>query len=598
MPADSKKIPGLLSIVVPAYNEAGAIAGNVASISRAAEQVAEDFEIIVSDDGSTDGTYRAACEIARSNPRVRVVRTRPNAGKGWALKKGAGVARGEDIEFHDADLDLHAEQFGTLYDVMRVTGADAVIGSKRHPRSKVEYPFLRRVISFTYYALIRILFGLGLTDSQTGIKLFRREPLLAALPQLVVKRFAFDIELLLNLHRLGCRIAEAPVTIRFARPLSRIAPGEYFSTLRDTLAVFYRLRVLKFYDRPRLMAEECPPASIIIAASEVSPRLLQCLECCMNQDYPDFEIIVALDKAAEVRGSDAEDKLRLVGATGKGLPPGPAGRRLEILQSPSPAPPAKRDMAAGESRGALLAFTDDDAFPTQDWLRAAAANFGDPDVAAVGGPNLCPEEHTPLERCGDAVLGSLLGGGAERYRYIPRRRRDVTELPTCNLVVRKDCFEKVGGFGCGFWPGEDTVLCGKLTRRLGKRIVYDPDVIVYHHRRPLFRAHLAQVRRYAMHRGYFAKRFPETSLKFRFFIPTLWALFVLAAWIPSLFSVGLLIPYVAVTGLYLAAVTAAGFFSVGFRWFWVVASGIVLTHLAYGVFFAVGLLSRRMEEER
>jgi len=585
------KIPGLLSIVVPAYNEAARIAGNVAAISSAASEIADAFEIIVSDDGSADGTYAAALEISRKDGRVKVVETRPNAGKGWALRKGALSAKGDYIGFLDADLDLHAEQFARLYETMRRENADAVIGSKRHPDSQVEYPPLRRFLSLAYYALVRILFGLGLTDSQTGIKLFRRDALLAVLPLLVVKRFAFDIELLVNLHRRGFKIAEAPVAMRFTRPLSRITPGEGLAAIRDTLAVFYRLRLLKFYDRPRLVARECPPASIIIAGGAVNPRLMKCLAACARLDYPDFEIILVLDAAPEGADKAAIERTRREsGLDG-------VGRRFDIRVSATRSPSVKRDEAASASRGKLLAFIDDDAFPPQDWLRAAAANFGDPAVAAVGGPTLCPEEHTPLERCGDAVLGSLLGGGTERYRYIPRRRGYVREFPTCNLAVRREDFDAVGRFGCKFWPGEDTVLCEKIGQ-LGKKIIYDPDVIVYHHRRPLFREYLAQVRRYALHRGYFVKRFPRTSRRLAFFLPSIWTLIVALGWIPGLFNAVLLVPYAALVGLYAVTTILEGLASVGLRWFWAVALGIILTHLTYGVFFAGGLLSRRMEEER
>jgi glycosyltransferase involved in cell wall biosynthesis len=586
------KIPGLLSIVVPAYNEAAAIAGNVAAVERAASGIADDFEIIVSDDGSTDGTLQAALELARRDGRVKVVETRPNAGKGWALRKGALAAKGDYIGFLDADLDLHAEQFARLYKVMLRENADAVIGSKRHPESQVEYPRLRRVISFAYYALVRALFGLGLTDSQTGIKLFRRDALLSVLPLLVVKRFAFDIELLVNLHRRGFRIAEAPVAMRFTRPLSRITPGEGFATIRDTIAVFYRLNALKFYDRARPVSREFPPASVIIAGGSPNPRLIQCLEACAKLDYPDYEIILVLDAPPD--GADKANIERIKSENGFDG----AGRRFEVRVSATRSPSIKRDEAASASRGRLLAFIDDDAFPPQDWLSAAAANFGDPAVAAVGGPNLCPEEHTPLERCGDAVLGSLLGGGTERRRYIPRPRGYVREFPTCNLVVRKDDFDAVGGFGCKFWPGEDTVLCEKLAEKLGKKIAYDPDVIVYHHRRPLFRAHLAQIRRYAMHRGYFVKRFPRTSRRPAFFLPSLWTLFIALGWVPGIFCAALLVPYAAVVGLYAVAAIFEGALSVGLRWGWAVALGIVLTHFTYGVFFIAGLMSRRMEEER
>ena len=93
--------------------------------------------------------------------------------------------------------------------------ADVVIGSKFHPESRVEYPRLRRIYSFFYYMLVRTLFGLPVRDTQTGIKLFKREVLERVLPRVLVKRFAFDLELLANAHHFGYRIVEAPVEVNF-----------------------------------------------------------------------------------------------------------------------------------------------------------------------------------------------------------------------------------------------------------------------------------------------------------------------------------------------------------------------------------------------
>src|SRR5580704_12023770 len=185
----------MLSILMPAYNEATSIADNVRETAETMRKLSIDFEIIVIDDGSMDGTDAAAIGASRAWPgRVRVVRCWRNEGKGNALLCGASYARGEYVAFLDADMDLHPEQLASFFAVMEASGADAVIGSKFHPDSIVDYPLLRRVYSFFYYMLVRTLFGLPVRDTQTGIKLFRREVLHRVLPRVLVKRFAFDLE--------------------------------------------------------------------------------------------------------------------------------------------------------------------------------------------------------------------------------------------------------------------------------------------------------------------------------------------------------------------------------------------------------------------
>jgi glycosyltransferase involved in cell wall biosynthesis len=247
---------------MPAYNEAHSIAENVCETVETMHALGIDFEIVVIDDGSLDGTHTAASNALRAWPdHVRVVRCWRNEGKGNALICGASYSRGEYVAFLDADMDLHPEQLANFFEIMKERNADAVIGSKFHPQSKVEYPVLRRMYSLAYYMLVRSLFGLPVRDTQTGIKLFKREVLDRVLPRVLVKRFAFDLELLANVHHFKYRIVEAPVTLNFQRVCSRLRLPAVWNVFLDTLAIFYRMRILRYYDRP-----DRKPARIDFAA--------------------------------------------------------------------------------------------------------------------------------------------------------------------------------------------------------------------------------------------------------------------------------------------------------------------------------------------
>jgi glycosyltransferase involved in cell wall biosynthesis len=238
-----------ISVVVPAYNEAAHIVETLREVVRALEAEGATFEVIVVDDGSPDRTYREALKFVSPPGRVRVVYYDDNLGKGNALTCGTWFARGDYIVFLDADLDLHPSQLPVLFAIMKRTGADVVIGSKRHRDSVVEYPFIRRAYSVVYYSLVRLMFGLPIEDSQTGLKVFRAEVLQRVLPRILVKRFAFDIEVLANAHRLGYRIESGPVRIQFRRRMGRIRFKDALNILVDTLAIFYRMHILRYYDR-------------------------------------------------------------------------------------------------------------------------------------------------------------------------------------------------------------------------------------------------------------------------------------------------------------------------------------------------------------
>ena len=163
-------------------------------------------------------------------------------------------ASGDYVCFIDAGMDINPNGISMLLEHMEWYGADIIVGSKKHPVSKVNYPAVRRVYSWGYHTLVRLLFGLKLKDTQTGLKVMKREVLEKVLSRLAIKQFAFDIELLAVANHLGFeKIYEAPVYVTIDFSASTFSPFFVFdkhirNMLTDTAAVFYRLKILKYYD--------------------------------------------------------------------------------------------------------------------------------------------------------------------------------------------------------------------------------------------------------------------------------------------------------------------------------------------------------------
>lgn len=241
--------PGTISVVIPAFDESERIARTLRETDAAMTAFGSSYEIVLVDDGSADDTLARAQEAASELAHVRLVHMERNAGKGWALVRGAQLAHGDLVMFMDADLDVHPRQLEILHRALVEDGADVVIGSKLHPASQIAYPPRRRVLSLGYYVLVRALFRLPVHDTQTGLKLYRRAVLEQIVPRLLVKRFAHDLEALVNAHRLGFRIVEVPVVVTQQRPFPRIGLRDALLVIKDTAAIFYRTYVLRYYDR-------------------------------------------------------------------------------------------------------------------------------------------------------------------------------------------------------------------------------------------------------------------------------------------------------------------------------------------------------------
>jgi len=232
-----------LSLVIPFYNPGRRLGFHVQAVVDALRTERVTFEVIAVSDGSTDGSPASIAGIDQ----VRIIELAENQGKGAALRVGLAQGRGRYLGFIDGDGDIPARQLNHFLAAIRAGDPDVVLGSKLHPGSDIVYPPLRRLYSFGYRQVTRLLFRLPTRDTQTGIKLIRRETLAAVLPKMVEKRFAFDLELLVVARRMGYRsFVEHPVEIA-ERFTTTISPRAVWRTLVDTFAIFYRLRVAHFY---------------------------------------------------------------------------------------------------------------------------------------------------------------------------------------------------------------------------------------------------------------------------------------------------------------------------------------------------------------
>lgn len=241
--------------------------------------------------------------------------------------------------------------------------------------------------------------------------------------------------------------------------------------------------------------------SIIIPLHRPTAAFQKCLTECLAVDHADFEIIIVSDRRYPI-------------------PEEPRIRQVLTGSESDTSPAEKRDLASEVATGEVLAFIDDDAYPSRNWLRTAEEAFVQPNVSAIGGPGITPPNSSLRARVGGSIYESFLGSGPLRYRFTPLPRRTVDDYPAYNLMVRREALARCGGWGTTYYGGEDTHLCAALAS-IDVRISYQPDLIVYHHRRPVFVPHIKQVYNVGVHRGYFMRTGQATSRRVMFLLPLL-----------------------------------------------------------------------------
>lgn len=309
-----------------------------------------------------------------------------------------------------------------------------------------------------------------------------------------------------------------------------------------------------------------PNASIIIACREVDRLTRECVERCLQQTGVAAEIMVLPDAApaAEVK-FDGE---------------------VKIVPTGQVKPAAKRNQGVKLARGPIMAFIDSDAVPAEGWLAKACRYLDESSAGCVGGPNLNPPEDSYLQKASGDVYATHLAMGRFYIRYRAAKPQEAPELPSCNLIVKRDTFERLGGFDESILTGEDAKLCFQI-RALGQKVLYRPDVVVFHHRRPLFLPHARQVWQYAVDKSKIYHTVHGLQ-KWYYWSPTLLiaglllcvagSFFPPAAWVCR----GLLLLYLVVCfgeGLIRSVPRSLA-----------IGAGIIVTHFAYGIGFVTGLV--------
>lgn len=251
MPVKSKK-GKIVSVIIPAYRQEKTIVEDVGRIYETMSQTRWPFEIIVVVDGFVDKTFENIKKLESSE--IKVYGYKNNKGKGYAIKFGMARALGDYIAFLDSGMDIDPNGISMLLEHAEWYGADIIVGSKRHPASKIDYPPIRKIYSWGYSKMVKTFFGLKISDTQSGLKVFKREVLEKVLPRLIVKKFAFDIEMLAVSKYLGFdRIYEAPIKIDWSKYSTNFSPFLFLDKnirkmIIDTFGVFYRLKILHYYD--------------------------------------------------------------------------------------------------------------------------------------------------------------------------------------------------------------------------------------------------------------------------------------------------------------------------------------------------------------
>lgn len=242
----------LLSVIVPVYRQERTIKEDLIRIKKSLDEAGWNYEVVVVVDGKVDKSYQKAKKTTSS--RLRVYGYKENQGKGYAIRYGMKKAKGDYVAFIDSGMEIDPLGLSMLLQHLVWYDADIIVGSKRHPVSQVDYPLVRRFLSWGYFKLVRILFGLKVSDTQAGIKVFRKKVLAEILPVLLVKKYAFDIEMLAVARAFGYqRIFDAPIKLDYQfKSLTRSSTlRTIFLMLWDTLTVFYRLRILRHYQRKK-----------------------------------------------------------------------------------------------------------------------------------------------------------------------------------------------------------------------------------------------------------------------------------------------------------------------------------------------------------
>ena len=445
-----------LSILMPFLNEEDVIVANTHSVMSMMRELKINYEIILIDDGSTDRSYELLHAEFDKEKRVKLVRNHQNFGKGWVIKTGYEYSTGDYILFLDSDLELSPYHIPNFLRVMDDENADAVIGSKLHQDSILDYPNARRLFSNIYYTMIKILFGLPIMDSQTGIKLFKREVLELSLPRLIVKRFAFDIELLVILHEYKKKIVSAPIELKFSRgAFGKIRLNNIVQIIVDTLSIFYRDKILRFYQRE--LGENIRYHYTFILFQDTGDEYEKiCLERFLDISYDGYDVILTGQTDFGIK----HPRLKFI----KSADDSYAGRLIEV-----------RDKAKLKTDYIVLSALN--AYPDGRFFLSAGRILSLKDVGAAGGYVVLRTNAMPYEILAHSVSKSMFLNANLNYRYRALNPKKVSELQLNGMIIKADYLNSLTPDTSKEMKLE--VLLARAVEKNKEIIMYSPDLLLY-----------------------------------------------------------------------------------------------------------------------
>lgn len=232
------------TLCIPMYNESKIIADTAKTLTEYMSGRFDDYEIIFSDDGSTDGS--ADIVRALELPNIRVIGYPDNRGKGSAVREAMLASQGDVVMFTDSDLAYGTDVIGQVADAFEShPDCDVVVGSRNIAKDGYDgYTFVRKFVSKTYIAVLKIVGGLKISDSQCGCKAFRGEAARRVFSHCQVNRFAFDFEAILIAEKCGYKICETPVKVINHGDSKVSVVGDSFKMLRDIMKMKKRISKL------------------------------------------------------------------------------------------------------------------------------------------------------------------------------------------------------------------------------------------------------------------------------------------------------------------------------------------------------------------
>jgi GT2 family glycosyltransferase len=256
-----------------------------------------------------------------------------------------------------------------------------------------------------------------------------------------------------------------------------------------------------------------PVFSIIIPVKELNKNIIKNIKYIKKQNFKNWELLIVTNNKTFLKYPE---------------------KNIRVICSGKVAPGRKRDIGEKYSSGKYLVFLDDDSYPAKNYLDLAFS-FVKKNILVFGGPGVTPNNNSLFQKIsGSFFLSKYSGNNPERY--IPLGKiRFFDDWPTVNFIINKKLFKKIGGFNNDFWPGEDSFLCEKL-HKYKKKILYIPNLIVYHDRRKSLSEHLKQINLYGKNRGFFFKNLHSNSFKFKNLMPSLFVIFTLISFVNFIIS--------------------------------------------------------------